>query len=325
MNKKTLAAGVLAAAAVVAMPVYRAIFGVEAVNVNATEQALKIAEYANADAFITPEALQQLMESDEDVVVIGSLNPVRGNRPIQGSFTVWRSDYSASGDAYPFGGMRTEQDEMEQLLSGFGATTESTVVVYAADAHHDAARLYWQVKMLGHEDVRYLDGGLNAWVGADLPTGNGNPTVEATDYQAPNYSEAELATFDMVVNATSDSDWVIIDTRGLGEHDGSQTLSGAFGPGAIPASQFLEWTTALNEDTTLKSADELKAIYGDLIEGKKVISYCQSGVRSAHTTMVLKEVLGAEEVYNYDGSWIEWSHAHYEAEQEGAAVINAGS
>ena len=325
MKKKTLAAAVLAGAAVVAMPVYRAMFGVEAVNVDATEQAMKIAEYANTDAFITPEALQQLMESDENVVVIGSLNPVRANRPIQGSFTVWRSDYSASGNAYPYGGMRPEQDEMEQLLGSFGATPESTIVVYAADDHHDAARLYWQVKMLGHNDVRYLDGGLNAWSGAGLPTGNANPTVGATDYKAPDYSEAELATFEMVVNATSDSDWVIIDTRGLGEHDGSQTLSGAFGPGAIPSSQFLEWTNALNEDTTLKSAEELKAIYGDLIEGKKVISYCQSGVRSAHTTMVLKEVLGAEEVFNYDGSWIEWSHAYYEAEKEDAAVINAGS
>ena len=325
MNKKTLAAGVLAAAAVVAMPVYRAIFGVEAVSVDATEQAMKIAEYENADAFIIPESLQQLMSSDEDVIVLGSLNPIRGNRPIQGSFTVWRSDYSASGDAYPFGGMRSEQEEMEQLLGSFGATPKSTIVVYAADDHHDAARLYWQIKLLGHEDVRYLDGGLNAWAGAGLPTGNGNPAVAATDYKSPDYSEAQLATFDMVVNATSDSDWLIIDTRGQSEHDGSQTLSDAFGPGAIPSSQFLEWTTALNKDTTLKSAEELKDIYGDLIEGKKVISYCQSGVRSAHTTMVLKEVLGAEEVYNYDGSWIEWSHAHYEAEKESAAVINAGS
>ena len=325
MKKKTLAAAVLAAAAVVAMPVYRAVMGVDAVSVDASEQAQKIAEYANADAFITPEALQQLMNSDENVVVIGSLNPVRGDRPVQGSFTVWRSDYSASSGDYPYGGMRPAKEEMEGLLGGFGATPESTIVVYAANDHHDAARLYWQIKMLGHEDVRYLDGGLNAWAGAGLPTGNANPSVEATEYVAPEYNETELATFETVVNAINDPEWVIIDTRGLSEHDGSQTVSGAFGPGAIPASQFLEWTTALNEDTTLKSAEELKEIYGDLIEGKKVISYCQSGVRSAHTTLVLKEVLGAEEVFNYDGSWIEWSHSYYEAQKEGSAVINADS
>ena len=325
MKKKTLAVAVLAAAAVGAMPIYRTIMGVEAVSVDASEQIQKIAEYANADAFITPEALQQLTESEQNVVMIGALNPVRADRPISGSFSVWRPDYSATGDSYPFGGMRPEKEEMEAMLSSFGATQESTIVVYAANDHHDAARLYWQIKMLGHEDVRYLDGGLNAWVGAGLPTGNANPTVTATSYTAPEYNKAQLATFETVVNAINDPEWVIIDTRGLSEHDGSLTLSDAFGPGAIPESHFLEWTEALNKDTTLKSAEELKAIYGDLIEGKKVISYCQSGVRSAHTTMVLKEVLGAEEVFNYDGSWVEWSHAYYEAEKEGSAVINAKS
>ncbi len=41
---------------------------------------------------------------------------------------------------------------------------------------------------------------------------------------------------------------------------------------------------------------------------KKIIAYCQSGARSAHTLYVLKEILGFEYVWNYDGSWIEWSH-----------------
>ena len=325
MNKKILAAAVVAGVAVAAMPIYRSMFGVEAVSVDMSEQAVKIADYANSEAFVTPEGLQQLMDSDQDVVVIGALNPVRADRPVQGSFTMWRPDYSAASDVYEFGGMRNTQEEMEQVLSEFGATPESTIVVYAANAHHDAARVYWQIKMLGHEDVRYLDGGLNAWAGAGLPTGNANPTVEATEYKAPAANKTKLATYDMVVNAITDPEWVILDTRALEEHNGEVTLSGAYGPGTIPESVFIEWTDALNEDTTLKTAEELKAIYGDAIEGKHVISYCQSGVRSAHTTMVLKEVLGAETVYNYDGSWIEWSHSHYEAQLEDAAVINADS
>ncbi|MCL2201160.1 MAG: rhodanese-like domain-containing protein, partial [Oscillospiraceae bacterium] len=43
--------------------------------------------------------------------------------------------------------------------------------------------------------------------------------------------------------------------------------------------------------------------------GRNVITYCQSGVRSAHTWLVLREVLGIENVWNYEGSWIEWSYA----------------
>ncbi|WP_413112138.1 sulfurtransferase [Thaumasiovibrio sp. DFM-14] len=325
MKKSTIALGVIAAAALIAYPTYRSFMGVQSVTVDMTEQAQKLAEYANSDAFITPQALAELMNANDDVVVIGALNPVRGDSPIRGSHTMWRPDYSASNDAFDFGGMRNTPEEMENVLGNIGATADSTIVVYAANAHHDAARLYWQIKMLGHEDVRYLDGGLNAWAGANLPTGNANPRVESTVYTAPNANKDQLATLDMVLDAIADDEWVIVDTRGMSEHDGSQTLSGAFGPGMIPNSIFIEWTDAANDDTTLKSAEELQAIYGDIIDGKKVISYCQSGVRSAHTTMVLKEVLGAEEVYNYDGSWIEWSHAHYEANNADVKVANGQS
>jgi hypothetical protein len=69
----------------------------------------------------------------------------------------------------------------------------------------------------------------------------------------------------------------------------------------------------IEKETTFKNIEELKKIYGDTIKGKKVITLCQSGVRSAHSYFVLKELLGAKEVYNYDGSWIEWSYAASEA------------
>jgi thiosulfate/3-mercaptopyruvate sulfurtransferase len=71
----------------------------------------------------------------------------------------------------------------------------------------------------------------------------------------------------------------------------------------------------------LKSKTELDQLYGDLLKDKKVITYCQSGVRSAHTWLVLTEVLGAKEIYNYDGAWIEWSFAASEASGDRYADI----
>ncbi|SDK75712.1 sulfurtransferase [Natronincola ferrireducens] len=299
---------------------YRQMFGVKKVVVAASEQMDKISEYANPSAFITPLQLKELIDNQEDVVVIGALDPIKGDAPIAGSFTMWRPDYSAAQGVYDFGGMRNTIEETEAILSGYGVTPDTTIVVYASNAHHDAARLWWQFKLLGHEDVRYLDGGLNAWVGAGYPTGGGNPTVEATNYKAPNPSEMLIASFDDVVAALG-TDTVIIDTRGAEEEDGSTTLSGAFGPGKIPGAVWIEWTEALNEDTTLKSKNQLQALYGDL-EDKKVITYCQSGVRSAHTLLVLTQVLGYEDVMNYDGSWIEWSYEHYENNNPLAQVEN---
>ncbi len=63
-------------------------------------------------------------------------------------------------------------------------------------------------------------------------------------------------------------------------------------------------------DRTLKSADELKALY----EGKgvtpehKMITYCRIGERSSHTWFVLKYLLGYPDVRNHDGSWTEWGN-----------------
>ncbi|MGL6261168.1 sulfurtransferase [Vibrio sp. WXL103] len=322
MKKSTIAIGVVAAAVIGGYAAYTNLFGATAVEVSETALNSKFAQYHQSDSFISAQELNVLMNSGQDVVVIGALNPMRPNQPISGSFTMWRNDYSAASDAYPFGGMQNTQQEMEALLSDFGATPETTIVVYAADSHHDAARLFWQVAALGHEDVRYLDGGLNAWMGAGFATGNANPTVEPTQYAAPNYSEVELATLDMVLEAQTNEDWVIIDTRTLAEFDGSTTVSGAAGPGAIPTSVHIEWTETVEDDSTLKSMPELEALYADIIQGKKVITYCQSGVRSAHSLIVLKEILGAEEVYNYDGSWIEYSHEHYVENNPAVKVIN---
>ncbi|MCW2787897.1 MAG: sulfurtransferase, partial [Aeromicrobium sp.] len=57
-----------------------------------------------------------------------------------------------------------------------------------------------------------------------------------------------------------------------------------------------------------KSDDELKALYADagLDDAKDTIAYCRIGERSSHTWFVLKEILGHDNVKNYDGSWTEY-------------------
>ena len=124
------------------------------------------------------------------------------------------------------------------------------------------------------------------------------------------------ASFDLVKKALASKDWVVIDARAGDEFNGKQTNSsnGAYGTGRIAGVTHINWTNAVDSNTQLiKSAEQLKAIYGDTIRGKKVIIYCQSGVRSAHTWLVLTELLGATNVFNYNGSWIEWSYAASEA------------
>jgi len=300
---------------------HKTLSGTPKVINDSTEQGIKIAQYANPDAFITPLQLFDLMENSRGVVVIGTLDPTKLDTQIKGSFTMWRDDYSASEGVYEFDGMANTAEQMETILSTFGVEQDTIIVIYASNDHHDAARLWWQIKLLGHKDVRYLDGGLNAWISAGYPTGNTNPTVEATVYKAPNPITNTLATFDDVVAVLNDSSTVIVDTRSQDEERGVAILSGSSGPGKIFGAEWISWRKSNREDTTLKSFSELKEIYGHL-EGKKVITYCQLGFRSAHTLLVLTQVLGIDNVQNYDGSWIEWSYQHYIKNNPSAVIEN---
>jgi len=78
--------------------------------------------------------------------------------------------------------------------------------------------------------------------------------------------------------------------------------------GHVPTAVNIPWSKAANEDGTFRSDDELRKLYGDagVDFSKDSIAYCRIGERSAHTWFVLHELLGQENVKNYDGSWTEY-------------------
>mgnify|MGYP002654043556 CR=1 FL=1 len=61
-----------------------------------------------------------------------------------------------------------------------------------------------------------------------------------------------------------------------------------------------------NPDYMARVYAELDEIYGDLDPETPTIAYCRIGERSSHTWFVLKELLGQQNVKNYDGSWTEY-------------------
>lgn len=284
---------------------------------NPDDQDKKLAEFANPQKYISVNELNANLEQEKDFVVFGVIDPKNVTaKEIDGAFLVWRDDYSGSSKdlvSEELGGGRFDQKAMESILSKAGVEKDTTVVVYAANDHHDAARFAWQIESLGHENVRILDGGINAWTGAKMATGKATRIADvkenASEYKAEKYDkDLGFADAEMVVEALQNPDeWVVIDTRSEAESTGADTKDGAFGKGGLEGAVWIEWTQATDEETLLKSKAELEKIYGDL-EGKKVITFCQSGVRSAFTYEVLVNALGFEEVYNYDGSWIEWSY-----------------
>jgi thiosulfate/3-mercaptopyruvate sulfurtransferase len=77
--------------------------------------------------------------------------------------------------------------------------------------------------------------------------------------------------------------------------------------GHVPGAKNVPWAKAANEDGTFKSEEELRELYeGAGVEGGEIIAYCRIGERSSHTWFVLTELLGHDQVKNYDGSWTEY-------------------
>jgi thiosulfate/3-mercaptopyruvate sulfurtransferase len=208
----------------------------------------------------------------------------------------------------------TPKAELESLLSQAGVTPDTTIVLYGDNNNWFAAWAFWQLKMFGHKDVRLMNGGRKKWVAEGRPTTTEAPKPAATKYSAkePDYSARALR--DQVLSSLGKSNAALVDVRSPKEYSGELLApenlpqEGAQRGGHIPGAANIPWATAVNEDGTFKSADQLTQIYEGkgITPDKETIAYCRIGERSSHTWFVLTYLLGHTKVRNYDGSWTEW-------------------
>jgi thiosulfate/3-mercaptopyruvate sulfurtransferase len=201
----------------------------------------------------------------------------------------------------------------EALLSAKGISNDDTVVLYGGNNNWFAAYAYWYFRLYGHQNVKLLDGGRKKWELESREIVTDVPQRPATSYQAKDQDASIRALRDEVVAAIGKRN--LVDVRSPDEFSG-KLLAPAHLPqeqaqrgGHIPTAKNVPWSKAAEEDGTFKSDDDLRALYGDeagVDFGKDTIAYCRIGERSAHTWFVLHELLGQQNVKNYDGSWTEY-------------------
>lgn len=228
---------------------------------------------------------------------------------IIGAVNIWRTDIENS--AYPYGGMMASKEQIEHLFSNLGINTKDTIVIYDNNGLCDSARLWWILHYYGFTNVKLLHGGIDEWKLNKGKISNERSKVKKTTFKLPDIApEKYFVSKDKVLEALN-TNTIIIDTRTDDEYSGKRQKNGAFKGGRILNSTSIDWCKAIdyNGDKKFKSITDLTKIYSDFISKQDtIIVYCHSGVRSAHTTFVLTQLLGYENVLNYDGSWIEWSY-----------------
>jgi thiosulfate/3-mercaptopyruvate sulfurtransferase len=204
------------------------------------------------------------------------------------------------------------KEQFEKLLSEKGISNDDTVVLYGGNNNWFAAYAYWYFKLYGHQDVKLLDGGRKKWELDSRELTAEAPSRTTTSYTAREQDSTIRAFRDEVVAAIGAQN--LVDVRSPDEYAG-RLMAPAHLPqeqaqraGHIPTAANVPWSKAANDDGTFKSDDELKELYTDagVDWGRDTIAYCRIGERSSHTWFVLKELLGQQNVKNYDGSWTEY-------------------
>ena len=228
---------------------------------------------------------------------------------IPGAVNLWRSDIENT--EHQTAGLMATAAQLEARLSKLGIDNEKFLVVYDNNGNCDASRFWWVMKQYGYNKVYLLNGGLKSW-----QAGLSNTAVKLQEsrFKLPYKSPKPERYLDHnTLFELLEQEVVVIDARSADEFSGKRLKNGAARAGRIPKSINMDWviTVNLDGDHKFKSLEELQTLFQQIDTNKDspIVVYCHSGVRSAHMTFVLTELMGYTNVKNFDGSWIDWSAA----------------
>jgi thiosulfate/3-mercaptopyruvate sulfurtransferase len=270
-----------------------------------------MAEYAK-DVLVEPQWLEEHLDDDSIRIVEVDENPgLYREAHIPGAIGFdWRADLQDQVKRDFLG-----PEEFGRLFGSRGISNQHQIVLYGDRNNWFAAYTYWYLKYYGHDNVKLLNGPRERWIAENRPTTTEVPSFEPASFEAKPGDEAIRAKRDEVLEALNDGR-KLVDVRSPQEYSGElispagYEQEGAQRGGHIPGAASIPWAQAVREDGTFKSADELRELYGGkgVLTGDPIIAYCRIGERSAHTWFVLHELLGEQDVKNYDGSWTEWGN-----------------
>jgi len=202
------------------------------------------------------------------------------------------------------------------LFGARGVSLDKPVVIYDHESGERAARAVWLLAVLGHPEVKILDGGTQAW------TASGKRLVRLTEAPPPADPARAPPTphpfkgtpkLDLLANrfdvqrAIDDEQSLIVDVRRESEYRGTEKR--ARRAGTIPGAVHIFWRDHLDDQGAFRPADEIRDLYVSrgATPDKTIIAFCHGGYRSASTFLALKS-LGYPRVRNYVGSWGEWGN-----------------
>jgi thiosulfate/3-mercaptopyruvate sulfurtransferase len=223
-------------------------------------------------------------------------------------FVDFKADLTAPAQEH---GGRSPLPPAEKLAERFGELgidRTTPVVIYEDSNGPAAARLWWVLRYLGHEEAYVLDGGYDAWTKAGYAVTTEKPAPTARTF-VPQPRADWLVGVDEV-RAVADgssgggSGTVLVDSRDAKQYLG---LEAPFDPvaGHIPGAKHYFWKDALAADGSWLSPERLQERFAGIADTQEVIVYCGSGISACPNVLALTEA-GFGNVKLYAGSWSDW-------------------
>lgn len=212
----------------------------------------------------------------------------------------------------PAPGKIPSPERLGALFAALGLSPEKHVIAYDDEGGGWAGRLLWTLSVIGHERWSYLDGGIHAWLGDELPTETTpcephSPTPDSAAHDI-SFRDDVRADVDYLLAHLADADLCVWDARSFDEYTGARAVAAR--AGHIPGARHYEWTQAMDRSRALrlKPREQLLAELSacGITANKNIITHCQTHHRSGLTWLV-GTLLGFPRMKAYDGSWSEWS------------------
>jgi thiosulfate/3-mercaptopyruvate sulfurtransferase len=194
-------------------------------------------------------------------------------------------------------------EAMSECFSSLGIDGGVSVVAYDAGPGQIAARLWWMLRYLGHEEVQVLNGGFDAWKNASLPLRRRRETRPPRRFDARPRAEMRIDLTDLL---GARRDHSLIDARDPVRYRGDDEPLDPVA-GHIPGARNLFWRRNLDEGGFFLPPERLRNEYESVLGAQleNTVVYCGSGVTACHNLIAL-ELAGLHGAKLYPGSWSEW-------------------
>lgn len=201
--------------------------------------------------------------------------------------------------------------QVEAALSKLGVKPDTTIVLYDDQGSLWSTRILWSLDVYGHKDSRVLNGSWTTWQAQNRAVTKDVPTRPATQYAfAAKPNDKIVVTMDQMVKAVGDPSKIVCDARTADEYTGRDLRAPAKAGGHVPGAKNVNYSDAVDKGGAFLPLEDLKKLYDTqgikAADNQTIFTYCQSGIRAAHSWFVLKYLIGYPNVAVYDGSWEEW-------------------